>query len=528
VTSALFGNGASSTWSFNPNALYRLAALQTQGQGGTTIQNFAYTYDPVGNIIQIANTANTNAFAVTNFTYDQLNRLITASTTPVATGTTSIAIMDSLPVTNRQTTSLVTSDAFTYAVPQGGANTLLVALLSFGSPISNLTATQSGASLTCQPFTGSHTRAYSYYCYVPGPTSGTLSVNWTGSAWFEYSVFTVQNAAQANPIDAAAVNDLTTSGSSLSTSITASQNNDLLVDSFVGDATNITVTDGTGQTRLFTGSVPNFDPYSYSSKPSSSAGTTTMTRNFSPNDSGDDLAVLAIKQSTTSPPSITASTTPYRQAFTYDSLGNLLSLTTGWSPETPSLLTSSAERAPGQSTSDSFSFDSGSTGSNRILAFAYVSANGGEPTSATYNGQALTIRTFAVNQYYVSWGYLLNPPMGAHTFSISYPNDNVPVYRVFVFQDVDQSTHSTSMVTATAWVRSPPSRLPPPCPTICSSGSLRPGYLPARSPGARIKPKSGSLRPIAATISSGRRSHSRQRALAACRSRSRLRAGKSY
>ena len=81
VTSALFGNGASSTWTFNPNVLYRLAALQTQGQGGTTIQNFAYTYDPVGNLTQIANTASTANSATVAYGYDSLNRLTSASTT---------------------------------------------------------------------------------------------------------------------------------------------------------------------------------------------------------------------------------------------------------------------------------------------------------------------------------------------------------------------------------------------------------------------------------------------------------------
>ena len=79
VTSALFGNGASSTWTFNPNALYRLAALQTQGQGGTTIQNFAYTYDPVGNITHIANTASTTNSGTDVYSYQFLNRLASAS-----------------------------------------------------------------------------------------------------------------------------------------------------------------------------------------------------------------------------------------------------------------------------------------------------------------------------------------------------------------------------------------------------------------------------------------------------------------
>jgi hypothetical protein len=42
-----------------PNALYRLAAPRTQGQGSTAIQSFAYTYDPVGNMTNITNVAST-------------------------------------------------------------------------------------------------------------------------------------------------------------------------------------------------------------------------------------------------------------------------------------------------------------------------------------------------------------------------------------------------------------------------------------------------------------------------------------
>jgi hypothetical protein len=106
----------------------------------------------------------------------------------------------------------------------------------------------------------------------------------------------------------------------------------------------------------------------------------------------------------------------------------------------PSIVATSTEREPGgPSTSDSFSFDSGSTGSNRLLIYTFVSASGGDPTSATYNGQSLTIRTFTVGQYYVAWGYLVNPPTGAHTFTLNYPSQTVPAYRVTVLQDVDQN-----------------------------------------------------------------------------------------
>ena len=49
-----------------------------------------------------------------------------------------------------------------------------------------------------------------------------------------------------------------------------------------------------------------------------------MTRNYSPNDNNDDLAVIAVKQVAVS---TSTSNTPYRQSFSYDWLGNLLSVT---------------------------------------------------------------------------------------------------------------------------------------------------------------------------------------------------------
>jgi RHS repeat-associated protein len=84
VTTTVFGNGASTTRTYNGSAMYRLSQLRTRAQGGTKVQDFAYTYDPVGNITLLNNTANSTANATTLFTYDALNRLLLASTTAAA------------------------------------------------------------------------------------------------------------------------------------------------------------------------------------------------------------------------------------------------------------------------------------------------------------------------------------------------------------------------------------------------------------------------------------------------------------
>jgi YD repeat-containing protein len=81
ITTTVFGSGASTTRTYDAKALYRLSQLQTSGKNGSKIQNFAYTYDAVGNITQIANAATTLSAATTTFSYDNLNRLLIASTT---------------------------------------------------------------------------------------------------------------------------------------------------------------------------------------------------------------------------------------------------------------------------------------------------------------------------------------------------------------------------------------------------------------------------------------------------------------
>ena len=227
VTSALFGNGASSTWTFNPNALYRLAALQTQGQGGTTIQNFAYTYDPVGNITQIANTASTTNSGdrramhtmrsivsplrhrprrlqrpmYSTFAYDLLGNILSiangATTTSAVYRPPSSTAFHS-PSTKHRSSS---SDSRSYTVPAGGSNKLFLVLLTNGNSTAP-TATLNGASLTFVRINGTANEAYYFVGYLANPTSGTFTMNWSPSTNSDYTLLTVANAAQTSPIDA--------------------------------------------------------------------------------------------------------------------------------------------------------------------------------------------------------------------------------------------------------------------------------------------------------------------------------------
>jgi len=69
-------------WS-TTTASFSLAA--TIEQPGVGYQNITYTYDSVGNITAITDYSLTNAYRVLSFTYDDLNRLLTASTTLATT-----------------------------------------------------------------------------------------------------------------------------------------------------------------------------------------------------------------------------------------------------------------------------------------------------------------------------------------------------------------------------------------------------------------------------------------------------------
>ena len=74
ITRIEYGNGTVTEYEYDENTL-RLAHLVTEHQG-SSIQDLSYTYDSVGNIIEIVDGVNT---ASQDFSYDELNRLMTAN-----------------------------------------------------------------------------------------------------------------------------------------------------------------------------------------------------------------------------------------------------------------------------------------------------------------------------------------------------------------------------------------------------------------------------------------------------------------
>ena len=71
-------NGLITDYSYTPEQAYRLTNLSTSN-ASSTLQDISYTYDAVGNILNITDTANTDLKKSATYQYDDLNRL--ASTT---------------------------------------------------------------------------------------------------------------------------------------------------------------------------------------------------------------------------------------------------------------------------------------------------------------------------------------------------------------------------------------------------------------------------------------------------------------
>lgn len=80
-----FPNGVSTTNTYDATKLYRLTNRKTN-LGSTKYQHLSYTYDSVGNIMQIVDASNTNTAKTLTFTYDDLYRLLSATSTGAVAG----------------------------------------------------------------------------------------------------------------------------------------------------------------------------------------------------------------------------------------------------------------------------------------------------------------------------------------------------------------------------------------------------------------------------------------------------------
>lgn len=82
IASINYGNGSITTNTYDSSKLYRLINKKTLSTGNLKLQDLNYTYDAVGNILEIQDNSDTNTKGLIFYSYDNLYRLINASTTP--------------------------------------------------------------------------------------------------------------------------------------------------------------------------------------------------------------------------------------------------------------------------------------------------------------------------------------------------------------------------------------------------------------------------------------------------------------
>ena len=372
IQNALFGNNASTTYFYDANAMYRLSNLQTTQNGATSTQNFAYTYDAVGNITNICNTANTSAKAETDYTYDALNRLLIASASNATSspytqtydydllgnllsrghteyssgGTTTItpSILDTLPLALSSTTNVIhgnaISDLFTYTVPSGGSNKTLVVWLFYGAGRDRtFTTSQNGSPITMNLLSGAPYSNQSdfYYGTLANPTSGTFSIGWTGGATYYLAVvFTLQDVDMSNPIDATAWHNFSAATSDALDVTTNTDNALLLGITDWGNDFNVLTNSGAGELAVSSSLNPpapnDFPPAAILGyKSSGSAGTHTMTTSATISATGGH-GMLAIRSAggvgTTTTSTYTYGGTGYANPHAVTQVANGVSTTT--------------------------------------------------------------------------------------------------------------------------------------------------------------------------------------------------------
>ncbi len=86
ITSQTYANGSVTTNTYDATKLYRLSSKVTTISGGAHAQDLAYTYDANGNITKIIDNSSTNSKKTTDYTYDSLNRLLSATATGAVNG----------------------------------------------------------------------------------------------------------------------------------------------------------------------------------------------------------------------------------------------------------------------------------------------------------------------------------------------------------------------------------------------------------------------------------------------------------
>lgn len=108
-------NGVTTTNTYNANAQYRLTNRVSQKTGQSKLQDLAYTYDAVGNILTLVDNSVSTTKKTATYTYDDLYRLTNAAITSVAVGQTAYTQTFTYNILG----NIMTKDgvAYTYTTP---------------------------------------------------------------------------------------------------------------------------------------------------------------------------------------------------------------------------------------------------------------------------------------------------------------------------------------------------------------------------------------------------------------------------
>jgi RHS repeat-associated protein len=162
ITTTVFGSGASTTRTYDPNSVYRLSQLRTLGKSGSKFQDFSYVYDAAGNITQISNAANALSYATTSFSYDALNRLLIASTTAASSSPyLQTYAYDALGSILGLRTGAAASSTYAYS-GSGYANPHALTQLSSGTATTTYAYDNNGNLTSAGNGTATTTYAYDY------------------------------------------------------------------------------------------------------------------------------------------------------------------------------------------------------------------------------------------------------------------------------------------------------------------------------------------------------------------------------
>ena len=341
-----FGNGVVTANTYDPTQLYRPTSKVTTLPGGSFAQNLSYTYDPVGNITRILNAANATSTILstspqtlagtTTYSYDNLNRLLSAGFTPTATSSnaapysqafdydalgnllsrTDGASRSNVPSIIASSTDrapgLSTSDMFAFNAGATSTNTLL--LVAFAGASAPTAATYNGQVLTIHSFTGKNGAEALAYLVNPTPGSHVFNITYANQATAMYRVLVISNINQTTPIDADG--SATSSSASITKTLTATGANEVLFAATITAlTTNGTLSEGASQTESW-----QSQPYGTSSmrwaastKLATSTGAQTMTFTQAAPTGALDEIMVALKVSTPAGQGPTTTTYSYAQ-----------------------------------------------------------------------------------------------------------------------------------------------------------------------------------------------------------------------